>query len=256
MAVTLAALMAPGAWVPKGSWRIRPVAGSSTLAPPSWMPSQILPSCASKIVMTPSALTLCGSPALTGMDSSLPVRQEFLQIRSPMVPIHSVSRRSKRKRHDALIAESVVMPHDVVDVGGLAVAVVELHQAAAHGGDPYLVIRRVGEGGDDLSPEPLGPMAAELPAARIPAADAAGARADPNEAGAILVQRHDEGVAQRCRIAVVMAIVREVSAVAIQQIETFRGSDPKVSRAILEDGAHIVARERAGPLGIVTESSR
>ena len=91
IAETLPALMAPGALVLKGSWRIAPVAGSSTFAPPSSVPSQISPLRDSKIVMMPSALTLCGSPGLVGMDSS---RASAVSFFSPfvMVPIHRAPR--------------------------------------------------------------------------------------------------------------------------------------------------------------------
>ncbi len=91
IALTLAALIAPGAAAPKGNWRMSPVVGSTTFAPPPCVPTQIWPLRVSKIVMMPAALSPCGSPGFTGMDSSCPVGPSFL---TPLarVPIHSVPR--------------------------------------------------------------------------------------------------------------------------------------------------------------------
>ena len=51
---------------------MRLFAGSRTFAPPPWVPIQISPLRASKIVMMPGALTLRGSPARAAIDSSCP----------------------------------------------------------------------------------------------------------------------------------------------------------------------------------------
>src|ERR1700691_1973602 len=97
-------------------------------------------------------------------------------------------------------------------------------------------------------------MAAKLPAARVPATDSPLARADPNESGRVLVQRQDARIAKRLRIALVMVIMREPPRRAVEQIQAFGGSNPQVPRVVLENGMHVVARQRGVDFGIVPEA--
>ena len=157
------------------------------------------------------------------------------------------------ERHHALIADGVAAAGDRVDGGGFAAVIVVQREAASKRGDPHLVIGRFGERGHQLVSQPGRAVPAELPAARIPAADAARARSNPHQAGGILVQRHDERVAQRIRIARVMTVVAELAGGAIQHVETGRSPDPQMPRLILEQRPHVVCGERSGVLRVVTQ---
>src|SRR5438874_2452951 len=75
--------------------------------------------------------------------------------------------------HHALIADGVAAAGDRVDGGGFAAVIVVQREAASKRGDPHLVIGRFGERGHQLVSQPGRAVPAELPAARIPAADAA-----------------------------------------------------------------------------------
>jgi len=157
------------------------------------------------------------------------------------------------QRHHPRIADGIVPPGDGVDVGGLAAVIVVQGEAASEGRDPHLVIGRLGECRHQLVSQPGRAVPAELPAAGIPAADAAGARSDPHQAGLVLVQRHDEGVAQRVGIARLVAVVAELSGGAVEHIQPARGSDPQVTRLILEQRPHVVVGERSRVCRIVTQ---
>ncbi len=104
--------------------------------------------------------------------------------------------------------------------------------------------------------QPGGSLPAQFPAVRIPAADAARARADPDQTAMVLVQREDLGVRQRPGILGIMAVVMELVAAAIQQVQPLAGADPQISGLVLENGAHVIARQRAGILRIVTIDRR
>src|ERR1700741_600574 len=96
-------------------------------------------------------------------------------------------------------------------------------------------------------------MSAELPAARVPAADTARARSYPDEAGGILIQRHHERVAQGRVVVRVMAIVAEPARETVEQRQAVGRTDPEAAGLILEQRPHVVAAERCRVARVVAK---
>ncbi len=158
------------------------------------------------------------------------------------------------QRHDALVADGVGSARHRVDRGRTGGIAVEQRQSATHGSDPHPVVGRVGKRGDLPVPHPLRPMITELPAARIPAADPACVSSDPDQACLVLVERHDERVAQRLGIGPILFVVGELSGRTIQQVQSAGRPDPQVSCLVLERCPHIVIGERRALVRIVTKT--
>ena len=82
---------------------------------------------------------------------------------------------------------------------------------------------------------------------------AAGARADPEHAAAILIQRHHIVIAQTVRIVRVAAVAHEVLRRAIEEVEAVGGRDPQPVRIVFHDRAHAIVAERARVARVVTK---
>src|SRR5262249_23045876 len=128
------------------------------------------------------------------------------------------------ERHDAFVGQRVGMAHESVDVDRLTRIRIKLEHAPAQRADPYLVPGSVRKRRHELVQQPFRSLSAQLPAVRIPTADTAGLRSYPDQARLILVQRDDDGVAERFRIVGIVAIVIKRAARAVQQIETVRSA--------------------------------
>ncbi len=155
--------------------------------------------------------------------------------------------------HDTRVTDRVGTARQRIDRGSGAAVGIEQGQAAADGADPHLVVGSVGERGDLPVAHPLRLMISQLPATRIPTADAAGIGPDPHQPALVLVQRHDEGVPQRLGIRGVMLIMAEPARRAIQQVQAAGGADPEVAGLVFEYRAHIVVCQRAALAWIVAE---
>ncbi len=180
-----------------------------------------------------------------------PVGSEHLEPAAHRADPERAAPVAPQRRH-ALVAQRILTADDCVQRGGAAGRLVEADEPV-EGGDPHPVVAGILEAEDRLVLEPGGTIAAELPAARVPAAHAAAARADPDQPGRVLVQRHHERVAQRGAVVRVVAVMRERAGGAIEQVEAVGGADPQAARAIFEQGAHVVAGERCRSLRLVPE---
>ena len=96
-------------------------------------------------------------------------------------------------------------------------------------------------------------MPAELPAARVPAADATRARAHPDEPRRVLIQRHHERISQRRTVVRVVPIVTELTREPVEQRETVGRAHPEAARPVLEQRSHVIAGERRRVARVVTE---
>ncbi len=176
--------------------------------------------------------------------------------------LHSARHRADPQRtamvevqgHDARVTDGVGPTGQGIDRGGDPAVAIEQSQPAAERADPHLVVRSVSEGSDLQIARPFGAVDTQLPAARIPAADAAVEGADPHETGLVLVQRHDEGVAQRAGIRRILLVMAELRGRPIQQVQAAGSADPQMSSLILQQSANVVVRQRAAAARIVTEA--
>src|ERR1700722_4332599 len=148
------------------------------------------------------------------------------------------------QRHHTPIANRIASTEYRVDVGGEAGIGVEPHQPTAKRSYPDSSVGCVSERGDELVCEPRRPTSTEFPTTGVPAADAARARADPDEAGRVLVQRHHERIAQRLCVARVVMIVGELAGRAVEKIQPVSRTHPQVTGLILEEGPDLVSAER------------
>ncbi len=171
----------------------------------------------------------------------------------PIVPIQSAPPRSSRSDVTGASPTAFCRPTSVSERRGDPGSGVEAHEPGRERGDPQLVVRSVRERRDGAILEPRRPVPAELPAARIPAADAARARADPDEPVPVLIQRHHERIAQRRAVVRVVTITTERARRAIEQREPVRRADPEAPRPILEQRSHVVAAERCGVACVVAK---
>src|ERR1700730_2765735 len=137
------------------------------------------------------------------------------------------------QRHHAPIAKRIATTHQRVDVGCRAAAAVVLNQSPTHRCDPHFVVGGICKRGDGPAAEPFRPVTPELPASRIPAADASGIGADPHEPAEILIKGSYVRVAQGAGVALLTTIVDEGAAGAIEQIQTIHRTHPKVTDLIL-----------------------
>ena len=88
------------------------------------------------------------------------------------------------------------------------VAVCDLDEPVG-GSDPHRARAIVREGIHGRVADQLAAVVAERPALRAPVTGAAGARAHPQHAAAILIQRHDVVIAQAVRIVGIAAVAHE-----------------------------------------------
>ena len=108
------------------------------------------------------------------------------------------------------IAEGVVHVDEFVQPLCFTGTGIDVVETAAQCADPDMAVGSIRERGDHgFAREPIRVHRAQLPAVRVPAIDAAGARADPHEARIVFVEGHDEGVGERVRIGIVVAIMRD-----------------------------------------------
>ena len=91
-------------------------------------------------------------------------------------------------------------------------------------------------------------LADEAPAGRVEASDA-GAPAGPDHAAAVARHRVDQRVAQAVRVARLMAQHAGHAGGRIEQIEAVAGAQPQLAGAVVDDGAHLVVRQRSRAAG-------
>ncbi len=89
-------------------------------------------------------------------------------------------------------------------------------------------------------------VVAERPALRIPVTRAPRARAYPEHATAILIERHDVVISQALRIVSVVSMPPETRRSRIKQVETGRRRDPQSLRIVFENRQDPVVTQRAG----------
>ena len=80
---------------------------------------------------------------------------------------------------------------------------------------------------------------AERPAARIPSADPAGTSPDPEQATAVLIQRHDVVVTQRRRICGIAEVACEAAACAVEQVQPSCSAYPQMPCTVFQNRAHV-----------------
>ncbi len=130
------------------------------------------------------------------------------------------------QRHDVFVAQRIGSADQGVHVDRGASGGIELLEAGAHRSDPDAIVGCIGEGLYVVALQPGGPSAAQLPAARVPTADASCARADPYQAAVILIQREDVRIRQCSGIVWVVRIVMELATGPIQQVEPLGSTNP------------------------------
>jgi len=118
--------------------------------------------------------------------------------------------------HYAPVTDGIGTTHECIDVGRLTAVTIKLHQSSAQRCDPDFVVRRISKRGHVFVAEPRRSMTPKLPAMRIPATDAAFARANPHQAGRIFVKRLDHRVTQRVGVGAVVRVVREAASGTVQ----------------------------------------
>ena len=77
----------------------------------------------------------------------------------------------------------------------------------------------------------------------IPTVDAPRTSADPQQAGAVLVQGHDEGIAERSGIAFLVNVAADAVVCAAQVVEAIRRADPEMAGVVIEHGVDLVAAD-------------
>src|SRR6185369_12642850 len=159
----------------------------------------------------------------------------------------------EQQRHDALISESKLLI--IASAAALATrARVDLDEAGCSS-DPHGVRAVIGECEHGHAAERSAAIVAEQPAVRIPVAHAAIARADPQHAAAILIERRDTRAAQTLRIVLFAPVADELARGSIEQVEPIARRHPQAFRVVFQDGLDTIVAKRAGNGRIVAEGS-
>jgi hypothetical protein len=155
-------------------------------------------------------------------------------------------------RHDAVVGESQRFGRFARIAPFGALSGVDLDQAVGRS-NPYRAGAIVGERIHRVVADERATIMAERPAVGAPVTRAAGSCADPQDAAAILIQRHHVVVSQAVRVVGIAAITHERLRRMIEEVEPVRGGDPQPLRIVLHDRAHAIVAERARVVGVVAK---
>ena len=150
-----------------------------------------------------------------------------------------------QEHHDPRVGREGLAPEQTRGRGCHSGPRIEAQQARAQRADPESAVGGIGEGHRVGVAEGIRAGVPEGPAAGIPPADATRTGSDPQQACAILVQRHDVVVAQGRRFRGILPVDLELAGDPVEQVQSVGRADPEPTVRVIADRAHVRVGQRA-----------